>query len=639
MVVSCLIRGFFLFFFLFSPFSTIAKAEDTTYLRALQKQAENISLWNDKAWHALVHYHENLIFSGYTSRADDIAFFNANDGKTNPKSELFETLAAFFKPIGEDSSKHPQCLFIARFTWLKEKLDINVRKLPVVDCKRYQEWYEAINPAGLTLVFPSAFPNNPSSAFGHTLIRVDQLGQTDETRSLAYTANYAAHTVGDLAIIYAVKGIFGGYPGYFSNDPYYKKIKQYNDFENRDIWEYELSVTQSEVDMFLMHLWELRKINFDYYYFDENCSYLLLELLDVSKPGLNLRDDFFTWVIPIDTVRSVLSREGYVENITFRPSAASILRERLKRTPDFLYDTALRIVENVKVTEEKEFTELSLEEKANVLDLSYDYYSYKFFSDEDEEESVGRKLSYGLLAKRSELDIISSSVEVPKPKTRPDQGHDTLRVRLGGGYESNLWFSEFGIRPAYHDLLDPPGGFTKGAEIRFFDTSFRIVEENNVSVENFTPLEIFSITPRDKFFKPLSWTVSLKAARKQVQDKDPLVSQLGVAFGFSWEHTSWLQTYTFLESRGDLSGNLEDNFAMGLGPHVGALLDLGDRVGFRVTGKAIRFGLGDDHSEYEISAENRITLSRNVALRFKAQQTQEYQRIVREGGMYLDYYF
>ena len=33
-------------------------------------------------------------------------------------------------------------------------------------------------------------------------------------------------------------------------------------------------------------------MNFDYYYFDENCSYRLLELLEVARPGTELTDEF-----------------------------------------------------------------------------------------------------------------------------------------------------------------------------------------------------------------------------------------------------------------------------------------------------------------------------------------------------------
>ena len=44
----------------------------------------------------------------------------------------------------------------------------------------------------------------------------------------------------------------------------------------------------------LQHIWELRDIVFDYYFFDENCSMRLLELLDVARPGHALAGMFPT---------------------------------------------------------------------------------------------------------------------------------------------------------------------------------------------------------------------------------------------------------------------------------------------------------------------------------------------------------
>ena len=60
--------------------------------------------------------------------------------------------------------------------------------------------------------------------------------------------------------------------------------------ENRDVWEYELNLEPHEIERLLAHTWELGFTRFDYYFFDENCSYHLLSLLDVARPGVELTD-------------------------------------------------------------------------------------------------------------------------------------------------------------------------------------------------------------------------------------------------------------------------------------------------------------------------------------------------------------
>ena len=234
-----------------------AESSDPTYLTELVRQATESRLAEARMWHVLLHYRKN-VFGGYTSEADDPGFFLSPDGKTDPQAELTATLVKLFSPELVGRSRQPaQCAFIARYTWLKDVLSIDDGRLPPLPCERFHNWYHELNPQSITLVFPSAYMNNPSSMFGHTLLRIDQKGQTEQTRILAYTINYAADVPRDEGVSFAVKGIFGGYKGYFSTVPYYLKVREYRDIENRDIWEYRLNLTDDQVRRMLMHAWEL----------------------------------------------------------------------------------------------------------------------------------------------------------------------------------------------------------------------------------------------------------------------------------------------------------------------------------------------------------------------------------------------
>ncbi|MGT0149952.1 Lnb N-terminal periplasmic domain-containing protein [Vibrio metschnikovii] len=106
---------------------------------------------------------------------------------------------------------------------------------------------------------------------------------------VAFAINFAAEPEGnDNPALYAMKGLFGFYPGRFTVMPYYRKVREYNDIESRDIWEYPLNLTEQEVERVLLHLWEMQLAEFDYYFLDENCSYQLLALLELA------RDDLFS---------------------------------------------------------------------------------------------------------------------------------------------------------------------------------------------------------------------------------------------------------------------------------------------------------------------------------------------------------
>ena len=219
-----------------------------------------------RAWLDLGHYRPDLLGPGYTSLIDSPGFFNAERGKTDPEAELEATLAAFFAPPArqqdaeavQEQPQHPQCAFVARYHWLKAALDFDPARLPEQPCPQLAAWMAEIAPERVTLVFPAAYLNNQSSMFGHTLLRLDRAGQDERTRLLAYTVNYGAVTGEDVGIMFAVHGLTGGYRGTYSILPYHTIVRQYTDYENRDIWEYQLGLSRAETLRLAEHLWELR---------------------------------------------------------------------------------------------------------------------------------------------------------------------------------------------------------------------------------------------------------------------------------------------------------------------------------------------------------------------------------------------
>ena len=115
--------------------------------------------------------------------------------------------------------------------------------------------------------------------------------------------------------------MFGGFPGRYAVLPFYVKIQEYNNFESRDLWEYELLLSPDEMQWLVLHLWELRPTSFDYYFFQENCSYQMLTLIEAAKPELELTSQFVFHVIPADTVKVLRNLTGLLSEPVFRASA------------------------------------------------------------------------------------------------------------------------------------------------------------------------------------------------------------------------------------------------------------------------------------------------------------------------------
>ena len=600
--------------------SLAAGADGGEYLTHLIRESGRAQLSQERFWHLLLHYRENA-WGGYTSEADDQAFFLAANGRTDPQAELEATLERFFssEPAGR-TSQPAQCAFIARYHWLKEKLAFDDRRLPPQSCERFDTWYAELNPESVSLIFPSAFMNNPASMFGHTFLRIDQKGQTEQTRILAYTINYAASVPEDEGLLYPVRGIAGGYRGYFSTIPYYLKVKEYRDIENRDIWEYRLKLTEEQVRWLLMHAWELGNASFDYYFFKENCSYHLLSLLEVADPRLHLRDQFVVWTVPAETVRLLTRYPGLVGEVTYRPSRSTELKRKGARLSDSERLWLHRIVKDDAAARSKAFLNLPAERQAFVLDVASDYLQYKAVADDGRAENY-RERNRAILLRRSEIKGKSQDVVIEPFSSSPDLGHSTARVALGVGWRGDELITEVTLRAAYHDLLDPDPGYTPDAQIEVLAATVRYYEERDQArLERLTLANILSLSPMDSLFTTPSWKV--RAGLETVRGRDcRLCSNWNVngGIGAAFE-TDWLRRevyFALVEADANYSKAYDEDHRVGGGGTVGLVANLTDRWKILASGSYLGFPLGDRSDDLRGSFGARYTLQQNWALRFE----------------------
>lgn len=625
-----------------APFAGAAMAAGpSAYAKQLMVRAGEQHLAKTPQWRALLHYRENLITPGVTSEVDSPGFFLAPDGKTDPGAELDATIAAFFAPPPRDPHlQHPQCRFVARYHWLKQRLHFNVKRLPERRCRRFHKWIKALNPKSATLIFPTAYLNNPSSMFGHTLLRIDAKGQGDQTRLLAYAVNYAAATGRDGGVLFAFKGIFGWYPGIFSVAPYYLRVREYSDIENRDIWEYRLNLSEAQIRFMLMHVWELRRAYFYYYFFDENCSYHLLGLLDVARPELELTSHFWGWVIPAETVRLIVKDSGLVDRIVYRPSRRSVLQWRLNRLDEAERRQVDHLAEGELTPRRLAQEDPRSRQRGKLLEDGYELLNYKQVTSQ-----IGKRradgIGYRLLAARSALDYRAVPARVPPPAVRPDQGHRPPRISLGVGRADGRWVQDVELRPAYHDLLDPPGGYVRGAQIEFMDfTVRRFSDTGTVRVEGGKAVNIVSLTPVSDLKRSISWRLDAGIIRHHLTKYDnPLDMHLNGGAGFTWQPANRLMVYAMLESTLDAGPGLHHSYSLGIGPGIGALADFSRAGRLLATARWIRFGLGDAYTRRAVSLAERAPVGRHGAVELNLSRVREFRRAWNQISVRAYYYF
>lgn len=603
-------------------FAGIAAAHaDPIAIQALHERVRELRLHQSNEWHNLLHYRKNFFGSGYTSFADGADFFLAATGKTDPLAELEATLAAIATPqqTGKDDEQ-AQCRFVARTRWLKQQLQLADTDLPRVNCAAFNEWYSTVNPAGVTLVFPSAYINNPSSMFGHTLLRIDPpvAGKT-KTPLTSYSISYAAETTEFNGLIFAIRGLAGGYAGYFSIAPYYGQVNEYSDLENRDIWEYELDFTPLEVQRLMEHTWEIHRTAFDYFFLDENCSFQLLTLLDVARPGMFLAAAFPLEVIPTDTVRAVLQQNNILRRVSYRPASRTNLTHWIDQLAAQQQNWLLAYTTAQTNLQDARFIKLAMREQANLLDVAYEYVQYQYRRHNlSRTDSASKSLE--LLTQRSKLPDTQPLIDAPPPLIRPDQGHLSSRVQLGIGTLSDTAFAQITWRPAYHDLLDDDSGHVAGSQINFLDLSLRVNEQTQqAKLEKFALLDIFSVTPTTPFFSSLSWHFDTGFERLPIDvatTHRKLAYTTNIGAGFTQALSADLRVYGLIDGSVIVHDQYEDNLAAGVGLRVGGLTQLIPKWKLQFEARVLDLSYHENRVLQSLLLGTSISFDQQNALRF-----------------------
>jgi hypothetical protein len=617
-------------------------AADRAYLAALIARARALDLAHDRTWLRLGHYQPDG--RGWESQADGQNFFLAESGKRDPAAELEATLTGFFAalPAGEQpvEIQHPACQFPARYLWLDRKLGFDARLAPPA-CPRFAQFRDQLDAASATLVFSSYYLSSPASAFGHTFLRINsRKTATGEKRELLdYGIDYAADVDTSNALLYAVKGLFGFFPGRFKRLPYYYKVREYGDYEARDIWEYQLSMSASELELLVAHVWELGSTYFDYFYVSENCSYHVLGALEVALPGRDLLSQLRRPVVPADTIKALHRNRGLVASIDFRPSVRTQFEARVQDLSGRERD----LVEQLAVTPRTALPgDLAPARRIHVLDAAMDLVDMRHARELPfEPGGAGGRIKQVLGERRAEIALPSDELAIRPPVERqPHRGHGSRRVGLGaGGGRDGGPFAILDLRLTMHDLADPGRGYPELAQLEFLPARLRVwIDEavtsgavdgdgadstqgrSPVQIDELWLVRIMALNAQTQFDRKLSWKVQVGVAR--ILDEGcascpaaTVNAGSGAAFATGGGGLlGWLLVDGRAQWSPDLDGLGRTGNRLGVGPSAGARARLGSRLTALVTGDVMWLPAQDPVATWAVDGTLRWHVAGPIAL-------------------------
>lgn len=527
-------------------------------------------LSQEPKWHRLLHYKKRY-FGGYKSEVDGPKFFLAENGKYEPEKELRKTYELFSSTEKPDN-EHAICKFPLRYKWLNQKLG-NPWKADFSGCTTYLSFFQKLAARRASIIFSSYYLSNPNSAFGHTLLRLSRFDDKSETELLDYGINFAAEARAVNPLVYMVKGLLGGYPGKFSAIPYYYKIREYSNGEFRDLWSYELALTTPQVFELVDHIWELGDTYFDYYYFDENCSYHLMALLEVVFPEKDLTSRFRFFAIPADTIRK-LRLEGLIAEGKKRESTYTRLMKLSAGLPG--KDLALAKEIAQKPERVSEVKSLNDKEAANVLDVSleaFDYFnSHKILT----EDPATKAKKEPILAARAVNPVITEDLKVEVDlRESPANTHSPVRLGLYQGYEhKDGQVTRFEFRTSFHDMLDPVAGSLRDGELEMGRVSLEHIQRNynpggRFRLDHFSVFSIKNFSEQNFWASPLSWELSAGAKRILFTCFDCPGAYVDGSVGNTVQLSKGKYLIAFLmNGEVNVQSSFDENYRVGLGPKI-----------------------------------------------------------------------
>lgn len=446
-------------------------------------------------WDKLLH------FDGTRSRVISDEFFVSTNGQQDSLGEKKETIRLLKSPKGNDVA----CNFPARYTWLREQIS-DVPNFDLRKCEELQQFLRNFQNETLSVVFVSEFVDAPASAFGHILL---VFNNHDIPLPLAEAIHFSAQTERDGFFRYAYSGMNGKYDGFFIRDPLFRKLNEYTVQEQRAMYFYQLDFSSEEISRIVLHLYELRKARFHYYFIKENCAFQISELLGIGLPDETRTLEHENFVLPIDVVK--LYADRFTERWSLAPSLlhADNLLKRL--TAD-----ELQTVKDV-IAQRLAPSNAMPDYVKEALTLHYQY-SFR-----------RQKIVYANYDEVQSLRYSSSSFKTSF--IDPLENAESSWALFGAFRSTTRTGILLGYRPMLRDIYTPQSAVLQETELLLLDMQL-LAHSNGLRLEKLDLLKIRSIPIYTTLQQPLSWSFYFGLNRANASDEIRTELEFGLGHSF-----------------------------------------------------------------------------------------------------------
>lgn len=473
------------------------------------------SLSHQAEWLRLYQYRQ----VGEHFRSDVVSpeFFFSSTGRDNPEAELKEAIRIYGSMSDGLYGKMQlpaQCAFPARQKVIEKLLG---HRFPTRSCPTLEKWKETLRANRVSLVYVGAYAGNPASIAGHTFIRLSSRFRDDAGREgldlLSYSVGFTARTDSrDGRAMFMLKGLSGGYPGFYDIEPHYMKVGLYNNSESRDLWEVPLNLSSTEVDLLIDLIWEYTfNAEIPYYFIGQNCSYRVLKLLEIVRSNLSLSESFWFEVLPAETVREALRTELAEPRFKFRAS----VKRRLALKRAILSPPKKAQYERAK----KSLIETRQVEDSTVLDALLDFWLYQNYQVQTHLPQAQRDIMEATYiqtaqwAKPSQFTASQEDIRQQYHLSPPFMGHRPRWLELGAkGGEFQPRY-ELSGRLGMHPSWSPDSSYQEIFHLEYLGIDL-VWQEQVMRLQNLWLAKVQSLEDYLDSDRQSSWAMAIKWSKE-----------------------------------------------------------------------------------------------------------------------------
>jgi len=511
-------------------------------------QGELTQLSAHKTWRKLIHYETSILSSALKSDITSQKFFLSPNGATNPKLELNATFNALTN--GQQGEESAICRFPARAMWIASMLPSIEKNYTKTTCDALISYKEDMKAQSVSVIYASGYLGNPASMYGHLLLKINS---TSNTKLLDNTVNFGAiYPRDENSLRYITLGITGGYQARFATEAFHRHNHIYNESELRDMWEYQLKLSTSEIEFLLMHYWELQSQTFTYYFFKQNCAYQVAKLLElvIDQPLMHPNK---AWVMPYDIIRGINEVDGdasRIQKITKHQSRQEAFYDKFKQLSHHQQLISHEIITDNTLINSPKFKQFTPLSQKKITDTLLDYFGFLSIKNEGLTPTQKQTQRQLLLARFSQS---IGKVAWKKTSTNPPHRsqYPTLLQLSPTFYSDRENSVELRFKANYYDLLSLDAGRMKNTSLSMFDLRLAITD-SSISIAQWDLLNIENLNTSQTGFPEddaLSWAVRVGVMPVNNRCEKCLATSVSGAIGKSFSPNDDITLYTMIEGK------------------------------------------------------------------------------------------